>query len=254
MSGPPTISKSRRVLGAVPPPKGVNLGLFAACIESGPARPHSAEAHPRRRWRTIAYSWVAVVVICVAIVATKDYWLRVVGGSLVSQPSLGVSDAILIENVDDNYALFERAQLLESRGLSRSTLVPVMSSAGNGEPSAVALGFVNLMCEVSKMHSCTTFYAPAHEPISLNLARRCAAELKALHVRSVIVVTAGFRSRRIWAIYSRVLKPLGFVIYLQPVFGQRTPDNWYDSWHGVQDVTLEFLKLWYYRIVVLPRA
>jgi hypothetical protein len=40
--------------------------------------------------------------------------------------------------------------------------------------------------------------------------------------------------------------------HCQPVPGTRTPDNWFETWHGVQDVTLQFLKLQYYRWYVLP--
>ena len=30
------------------------------------------------------------------------------------------------------------------------------------------------------------------------------------------------------------------------------PDNWTSSWHGIQDVTEQFIKLQYYRFYVLP--
>jgi hypothetical protein len=37
-----------------------------------------------------------------------------------------------------------------------------------------------------------------------------------------------------------------------PVFGTTTPENWTGTWHGIQDVALQFLKLSYYRMYVLP--
>ena len=70
-------------------------------------------------------------------------------------------------------------------------------------------------------------------------------------VRSVILVTEGFRSRRAAEIYLHVLKPLGITVYIQPVFGSRTADNWFRSWHGIQEIGLQFIKLWYYRLAVL---
>jgi hypothetical protein len=36
-----------------------------------------------------------------------------------------------------------------------------------------------------------------------------------------------------------------------PVFGRVTPERWSDSWHGIQGVAEEFVKLQYYRFYVL---
>jgi hypothetical protein len=198
------------------------------------------------------YTWLALaaVVLCVCIAATREYWLRAAGNSLVCEQSAGPSDAILIDNVEANYSLFERAQRLEARGLSKVVLVPVLNSTSD-EPGAVSLGFVHVMCGISRLRNCTTFDAPEREPISLNVARRCAGELRARGIRSVIVVTEGFRSRRAAEIYRGVFAPLGITVWIQPVFGSRTPDNWFRSWHGIQEVGLQFAKLWYYRLAVL---
>lgn len=199
------------------------------------------------------YRWLALatIILCVGIVVTREHWLRALGHSLVCEASVGSGDAILLDNVEPNYPLFERAQRLEARGLSSLVLVPVLDYEGGDQPRSVALGFVRVMCEVSRLRNCTTFAAPEHEPISLNVARRCADELRARGVRSVILVTEGFRSRRAAEIYGHVFRPLGITVYIQPVFGSRTPDNWFRSWHGVQETGLQFVKLWYYRLAVL---
>src|SRR5262245_50748221 len=74
------------------------------------------------------YRWLAVaaILLIVGIVATREQWLRALGNSLVCQASIGPSDAILIENVETNYLLFERAQRLEAQGVSSLVLVPVL--------------------------------------------------------------------------------------------------------------------------------
>ena len=95
------------------------------------------------------------------------------------------------------------------------------------------------------------FAAPNHEPISLNLAKRCAEELRARGIHSVILVTEGFRSRRAAEIYLPILKPLGITVSIQPVFGRHTPDNWYRSRQGFEEIGLQFIKLWYYRMAVI---
>jgi hypothetical protein len=131
--------------------------------------------------------------------------------------------------------------------------VPVLSFEGDETTSAVALGFVDVMCRVARVSHCTTFPAPAAEPYSLNLARRTAEELRARGVHSVLMITGGFRSRRAAKVYSEVLRPFGITVYCQPVFGDRTTDNWFDSSHGIQEVTLQIAKLLYYWGDVMPR-
>jgi hypothetical protein len=193
----------------------------------------------------------AAVILAVGIFATREQWLRALGNSLVCEASVASGGAILIENVETSYLLFEHAQRLEAQGVSSLVLVPVLGYEGGDPSGSVPMGFVDVVCGVSRLKNCTTFGVSEREPISLNLARRCAEELRARGVASVILVTEGFRSRRAAEIYLHVLKPLGIKVYIQPVFGHRTPDNWFRSWHGIQETGLQFAKLWYYRMAVL---
>jgi hypothetical protein len=64
-------------------------------------------------------------------------------------------------------------------------------------------------------------------------------------------VTDGFRSQRSLLVYHAVLAPASIKVGCMPVFGQKTPKNWAKTWHGIQDVTEQFLKLAYYRFYVL---
>jgi hypothetical protein len=38
-----------------------------------------------------------------------------------------------------------------------------------------------------------------------------------------------------------------------PTFRTNPPEKWTSRWHGIEDVTLQFMKLQYYRFWVLPR-
>jgi hypothetical protein len=51
-----------------------------------------------------------------------------------------------------------------------------------------------------------------------------------------------------------VLTPALIKVYCVLVFGQHTVQNWPATWHGIQDVALQFIKLQFYRFYVLPRA
>jgi hypothetical protein len=197
--------------------------------------------------------WVGIALIVVfgSVLAARENSLRSIGMSLVNEESVGTSDAIVIDNIAPRYLLFERAQELQSRGLSGVVLIPVLKSDSTDQPVLVSLGLINVMCRIARVRNCTTFEAPEREPISLNVAKECAEQLQARGARSVIVITDGFSSRNVAEIYYHLLKPLGINVYVQPVFGLRTPGNWFRSWHGFQQIGLELGKLWYYRIAVL---
>jgi hypothetical protein len=194
---------------------------------------------------------LVIVALCIGGYASRKTWLRLGAESLVCVPSEAPSDAALIDNVDHNYTLFERAQWLKAHGLASIVLVPILSSASDGEPNDVSLGFVDVMCRISRVSDCITFHVPSVEPITLNLARGTAQELNARGIRSMLLVTDGFRSRRAFDVYAAVLNPSGITVHCQPVFGSHTPLNWSESSHGVEEVGLQFIKLWYYRIIVM---
>ncbi len=201
---------------------------------------------------TRIYRWVAFasILVCGGLVITRDHWLRGLATSLVCQESLGISDAVVIDNVNNNYLLFERAQNLQARGVAETVLIPIMTSETYGQPESVSLGIVQVLCQASRLRNCVTFWVPSSEPISLNIAKRSAEELQARGARSVIIITDGFRSRRSAEIYTHVFRPRGLTNYIQPVFGRQTPGNWFKSLHGLQDIGLQLIKLWYYRIVI----
>jgi hypothetical protein len=90
------------------------------------------------------------------------------------------------------------------------------------------------------------------EPLSLNVARQVRDFLRREHIGSVTVVSPGFRSRRSSLVYHAILGEAGIASSCVAVFGPETPENWSDSWHGRQRVGLEFVKLVYYRLYVLP--
>jgi len=71
-------------------------------------------------------------------------------------------------------------------------------------------------------------------------------------IRSVIVVSPIFRSRRSALVYGATLGRAGISIRCEPVQGTRGMDTWAWSWHGVQNVVEQWLKLQYYRLYVLP--
>lgn len=209
-----------------------------------------ADISPRRKRWLIAVS-ATVAVLATGAYLTRESWLRGSAEALVCESSEAPSDAIFVDFVVQDYRLFERARALQERGLATPVLIPLVRAAADDAPRSLALGVVDLLCRTAGVSGCSTFDAPLAEPISLNVARRAASEIQSRGGRSVLLVTAGLRSRRAALVYSEVFRPLGIAVHCQPVFGIYTPANWTASTHGIQEVGLQWLKLWYYRAAVL---
>jgi hypothetical protein len=90
------------------------------------------------------------------------------------------------------------------------------------------------------------------EPITLNVAREVRRFFKRERIRSVIIVSPLFRSRRTDLVYSTVLGEAGIRATCVSARSTHSADNWTQSWHGLDDVLQQWLKLQYYRLYVLP--
>jgi uncharacterized SAM-binding protein YcdF (DUF218 family) len=202
-----------------------------------------------RYWRYLA----AAAILFSATVLTARYWLQDLGSSLVYQGRIQVSQAILIENFDPNYLLFERTEQLLREGWAKFVFVIAQEGHIPGRAFSVSEGFIQVMARVAGMAPPEIITFREIEPISLNAALQVRDFLRKRNIQSVIVVTSGFRSRRSYLIWDSILRPAGIRVSCVPVFGSRTTVNWHKSWHGWQEVTLELLKLAYYRLYALHK-
>ena len=190
--------------------------------------------------------------VVLAVWIAEPWWRRVVGESLVCTQYAAPSDALLIENFDPYYLLFERAEALTRAGIARRVFVHLRVSSDPGVPNAVSRGFVDVMATQARLGAWDVIPISHTEPISLNAARQIRDRLTQEAVKSVVVVSPGFRSRRSALVYGAVLGNAGIDVRCEPVFGDVTPDRWAQTWHGIQEVAQEFLKLQYYRVYVMP--
>jgi hypothetical protein len=202
------------------------------------------------RTRTMLAISIIVVMISAALLAMNP--MASVGQSLVCTEGLGESDVIVVENFDPNYLVFERAAALQSAGLAARVLVPVQRSGDLGVANAVSRDVAEVMARQARLRAWDIVLVGEAEPVTLNAAFEIRNRLVQDRVRSVIVVSPGFRSRRSALVYHAVLRDLDARVYCVPVFGRIRPDRWTDTWHGIQQVTEELLKLQYYRLYVLP--
>ena len=158
------------------------------------------------------------------------------------------SDALLLENFDPDYLLFKRARVLRDTGVASRIVVPV---GDKDVANSVGKGFVEVMARIAQLPNTEIIPIHQEEPISLNAARQIKDFLLKEHIKSIVVVAPAFRSRRSELVYGTVLRPAGIAVGCVPVFGSRLPENWTETWHGVQEVAEQFSKLQYYRFFVL---
>jgi hypothetical protein len=217
-----------------------------------------------REWRqhffytrkSIKTTWtlrVATLVVVILIgVAARGALASYVGRSLVCSEDLAPSEVMLVENFDPDYLVFERAAALKKAGFASRTLVPVEASRDPDAANPVSKGVAEVMARQARLIDWEIVLVREAEPISLNTAAQIRDHLAGDHVKSLIVITSGFRSRRSSLVYRAVLGDVGTQIHCVPVFGRTTPERWTETWHGIQQVTEEFVKLQYYRFYVLP--
>lgn len=209
-----------------------------------------------RKW-SIKTTWALRLALIVSallvLVSTRGLWIPSIGRALVCEQQNGPSDAILVDNFEVNYLLFERAAELRRLHASVRVLVPTEASSDPNEPNIVSAGIVEVMARVAQLRQPELIPIREVEPISLNAAYQIRDVLQKEQLRSVVVVSPAFRSRRSALVYGVVFADAGIATYCEPVFGLQTADTWSHTWHGIQQVTEQYLKLQYYRFYVLPR-
>jgi hypothetical protein len=208
------------------------------------------------RKEVVKTTWTfrAALLVAVFIVAylTQPFWANWVAESLVCEnvERLARADAILIDYLDPDASLFGRASQLQAVGLSSKVIAPVDVDPA-GSISAVAEAVIDVQGRQARIADLRKVPASDVEPYSLNTAFHIRQFAKENGIASVILVTPAFRSQRSMMIYAAALKPAGVSLQCAPVF-RRNVGEWTHTWHGIQDVGLQFIKLQYYRFYVLP--
>jgi hypothetical protein len=196
-----------------------------------------------------------LAIATVLVGGIRYLWMSQIGPSLICAEQVGRSDLILVDNSDQNYLLFERAAALRKAGLADKVAVPINADAGRKPvPNIVASGVAEVMARVAWLGEFEIVPIVETEPITLHTAYQVRDYMAKRRVRSVLIAVSAFRSRRTAMIYDSVMKKAGMTVRCIPVVGKSNAENWRDTWHGIESVTEQFLKLQYYRFYVLPFA
>ena len=183
---------------------------------------------------------------------TRGFWSTKIGQSLICKEQIAPSDALLVENFEPEYLVFERAAALQRAGVAPRVFVHIKASRRPDGPNSVSKGFAEVMARIAHLQNMELIPIDEIEPISLNAAMQIRDFLTAEHVKSIVVVTKDFRSRRSAMVYKKVMTPVNISVGCVPAFARTTPQNWTETTHGIQEVMLQFAKLQYYRFYILP--
>jgi len=203
-------------------------------------------------FRLAAFFLVVLTSVLLAALLTHRLWMPSIGQSLVCGEEIAPSDAIFVENFDLSYLLFERAAAVQQAGLAARVLVSAQASDHDSDlATPVASGIVELMGRLARVQNLEIIPMQEIEPYSLNAAYQLRDFLTKEHLRSIVVVVPALRSQRSSLVYDAVLRPAGIDVHCLPVFGGHTPENWATTWHGIEVVIQQFVKLQFYRFYVL---
>ena len=203
----------------------------------------------RTTWK-FRFGLMALVVMAVWL--TSGWWSVAVARRLVCESNAAPSDAILVDNFDSDYLVFERAAVLRQVRLAQRVLVPVVADRRTSEFDDVAVATAQVMARIA--HLGTVDFVPIRvvEPISLNASRDVLRFMQRERIRSVIVVAPLFRSRRSELVYATTFGRAGVTVTCEPAGGTHRVDTWTQTWHGIENVLAQAIKLLYYRLYVLP--
>jgi hypothetical protein len=183
---------------------------------------------------------------------THGWWTVAVARSLVCDANAAPSDAILLENFDNDYLVYERAANLRQTGLASRVLIPVLADSRTSALNDVEVGIAQVMARIAHLGPVEFVPIQVVEPISLNASRDVLRFIEQERIRSVIVVAPLFRSRRSALVYSTTFGRAGVTVTCEPAGDTHRVDNWTRTWHGMQSVVEQGMKLLYYRLYVLP--
>jgi len=85
-----------------------------------------------------------------------------------------------------------------------------------------------------------------HHPVTLTAARGVMEAISKEEVKSAILVSPGFHTRRSYLVYQHVSHPYQIKIFPSACFNSYQIDHWWSQKLGLRDFSMELLKLGYY--------
>jgi uncharacterized SAM-binding protein YcdF (DUF218 family) len=85
-----------------------------------------------------------------------------------------------------------------------------------------------------------------YQPITLTAARGALEDISKENIKSAILLSPGFHTRRSYLVYQHLCVPYQIKIFPSACFSSYQLDHWWSQENGLRDFAQEFLKLVYY--------
>lgn len=168
----------------------------------------------------------------------------------------GAADVVVLEGTEhiqrESVAL---AAGMVSSGKARRLIVILTRNAVGDTPSAdpedPLLIVHKALGDLEQDESlCKIIRPPFQHPATLTSAKAAMGVLASEGVRSVILVSPGFHTRRSYLVYQSLGEPLQIRIYPHASFDGHNHglDKWWTLWPGVRDIVEQCIKLSYYMV------
>lgn len=147
--------------------------------------------------------------------------------------------------------LVVRGLNLLSSGRVKRLVIVLHRIARLHRPYGLDTDYANLVSKVLQDHGLkeTDFKiieAPIRNPVTLTAARAALDVLSHENVKSAILLSQGFHTRRSFLSYQYAGIPHNIKIYPFACFTEYEPDQWWKRYPGVRNFGTEILKLAYY--------
>lgn len=172
-------------------------------------------------------------------------------GRFLAPEENGTADVVIIEGTElvKENAIKIGLRLLYSE---RTNHIVVVVQQNSIEEQTFALPNYTLLLTKNLEHlglkkdQFLVIEVPKNHPITLTEARFVLSNLSKIGVRSAILLSKGFHTRRSFWTYKKVGIALGIRVIPYPYFVNYRYENWWNQFEGVGEFFVEFLKFFYY--------
>lgn len=199
-------------------------------------------------WGGICFSLFLIIIL---IFSFRVAILMRAGQFMAPQGNYSADVAILEGNAFIGRDIVMSGMDLLSSGKVKRLIVVLYRIAPSDRPFAINEDYPNLVkkeMEVLglKERDFRIIVTPVDPPLTLTSARGAVETISQEDIKSAILVSPGFHTRRSYLVYQYVCRPFQIKIFPSACLKSHQLDNWWSQEDGLRDFTTEFVKLSYY--------
>jgi hypothetical protein len=199
-------------------------------------------------WAGICLSLFLIIILIFSFRVT----ILMRAGQFMAPEGNYIADVAILEGAEfiDRDIVMNGMNLLSS-GKVKRLIVVLHLIAPSHRPFALNEDYPNLVKKEMealglKERDFRIIVAHIHRPITLIEARGVVETISKEDVKSAVLVSPGFHTRRSYLVYQHACSPFQIRIFPSACFNSYQLDHWWSQERGLRDFTMELLKLAYY--------